>query len=94
MSSRFFSSWRSLYRSHTCGELTTVHNSLPVTLSGWIDAIRPRGPLITFLTLRDRTGTTQIVMHHENNEVANILKECKPESVITITGKVRTFNSV
>lgn len=32
-----------------------------MTLSGWVDAIRPFGP-ISFISLRDRHGVTQLVL--------------------------------
>lgn len=54
--------WSSSFRSHTCGELRAEqHAGASVVLSGWVDALRPFGP-ISFLSLRDRHGVTQLVL--------------------------------
>lgn len=55
----------SSFRSHTCGELREdLHDGQRVVLSGWVDAIRPFGP-ISFLSLRDRHGSTQLVLEKD-----------------------------
>ena len=52
----------SAFRSHTCGDLRHDHNvGEQVVLSGWVDAIRPFGPM-SFVSLRDRYGITQLVL--------------------------------
>jgi len=68
-----------MHRSHTCGELRATHTGETVTLSGWIDDIRDMGGL-TFLTLRDRYGVTQVQLSEP--------VELKPEYCIKITGAV------
>ncbi|KAI9915740.1 hypothetical protein PsorP6_006879 [Peronosclerospora sorghi] len=80
----------SLYRTHSCGELRKeLHDGQRVTLSGWIDAIRPFGP-ISFLTLRDRYGITQFVLKKDFIESAvNVMKLLRPESVVQVSGVVR-----
>ncbi len=84
-------SFKSVYRTHTCGALRKTDDGQQVTLSGWIDTIRDHGG-ITFVDLRDRYGKTQIVYYNLPD-----IKLSK-ESVITVKGKVRlrdedTYNS-
>jgi aspartyl-tRNA synthetase len=55
----------SSFRSHTCGELRKEeHVGKSVLLSGWVDAIRSFGP-ISFVSLRDRYGITQLILPKE-----------------------------
>jgi len=68
-----------MHRTHTCGELRATHTGETVTLSGWVDDIRDMGGL-TFLTLRDRYGVTQVQLSKP--------VELKPEYCIKITGAV------
>ena len=60
---------------HSTGKI-----SKSVLLKGWIHSVRQHGG-ITFFDLRDRSGLVQVV-------VENLKVELKPESVITVTGKV------
>ncbi|PIY80943.1 MAG: aspartate--tRNA ligase [Candidatus Pacebacteria bacterium CG_4_10_14_0_8_um_filter_42_14] len=52
-----------------------------ITLQGWVDTKRDHGKL-TFIDLRDRTGTVQCVGYQKMGELT-------PESVISITGMVK-----
>ncbi|RHY15676.1 hypothetical protein DYB36_000933 [Aphanomyces astaci] len=73
------------FRSHTCGELRVDDIGKEIKLSGWVDAIRSFGPM-TFVSIRDRHGTTQLVFGKDNHvDSANLLK---PETVIRVTGQV------
>ena len=77
-----------MYRTHTCGELRINDVGQEVTLSGWIQAIRNLGGM-TFITLRDRYGLTQLVFDENTpdkliSRVANLGREY----VIKVTGKV------
>ena len=74
------------FRSHNCGELNENHSSKIVTLSGWLHRKRDHGNLL-FIDLRDHFGLTQCVIEN-NNDNFLILEKAKPESVLTITGKV------
>ncbi|DAZ99494.1 TPA: hypothetical protein N0F65_001679 [Lagenidium giganteum] len=81
----------SSFRSHTCGELRLdAHDGDRVVLSGWVDAIRPYGP-ISFISLRDRHGITQLVVEKAalSGATADVMAKVRPESVIQATGIVR-----
>ena len=55
-----------LYRSHTCGDLSSKNIGEEVKLSGWIDRKRDHGGLL-FLDLRDQYGVVQLVVDSDNN---------------------------
>ena len=74
------------YRTHNCSELTESDNGKVVTLSGWVHRKRDHGNLL-FIDLRDHFGLTQCVVEN-NNKFFNTLEKIKPESVISVTGKV------
>ena len=74
------------YRSHNCSELSEKDNDKKVDLSGWIHRKRDHGNLL-FIDLRDHFGITQCVIENDN-ENFTVLEKLKPESVITVTGKV------
>ncbi len=77
-----------MYRTHTCGELRIDHVGNSVTLSGWIQAIRNLGGM-TFITLRDRYGLTQLVFdENSTNEIKEKVDKLGREFVIKIEGKV------
>ena len=70
------------YRTHTCEQLRITDAGKEVRLSGWVNSIRRLGG-ITFLTLRDNYGVTQILVRDEN-----LLEGIIKESVIKVEGKV------
>ncbi len=74
------------YRTHTCLELRLSHESATVKLSGWVHRKRDHGNLL-FIDLRDHYGITQCVIENTNKNF-KILEKIKPDSVISITGKV------
>ena len=74
------------YRTHNCSELTESDNNKIITLSGWVHRKRDHGNLL-FIDLRDHFGLTQCVIE-KNNKFFKTLEKIKPESVISITGKV------
>ena len=74
------------YRSHNCSELTDKHSGEIVSLSGWLHRKRDHGNLL-FIDLRDHFGLTQCVIENKN-KFFSLLEKLRPESVITITGKV------
>ena len=74
------------YRTHNCSELRLRHENIIVKLSGWVHRKRDHGNLL-FIDLRDHYGITQCVIENTNKNF-KILEKIKPDSVISITGKV------
>ena len=77
-----------MFRTDTCGELTSKDIGKTVTLSGWIDTRRDHGCL-SFVDLRDRYGLTQIVLNPEQRIVHDAGKKLRREFVIQVKGKVK-----
>ncbi len=76
-------------RTVTCGELRQTDEGKEVILNGWVSNVRDMGGLI-FIDLRDRYGITQLVVQPEiQPELAERIKELKPEFVIWAKGKVK-----
>ena len=73
---------QNIYRTHNCSELRLSDAGKEVRLCGWVNSIRKLGGL-SFITLRDHFGITQIVVRDEKM-IENLTKE----STITISGKV------
>ncbi len=77
-----------MYRTHTCGQLTTENIGEKVTLSGWVHSRRDHGGVI-FIDLRDRYGLTQIKLDPAINEEAHAQADkLRNEWVIKVTGEV------
>ncbi len=74
------------YRSHNCSELTEKDSEKTVSISGWLHRKRDHGNLL-FIDLRDHFGLTQCVIEN-NNKFFSELEKLRPESVLTVTGKV------
>ena len=74
-------------RTHNCSQLRKSDTGSTVTLSGWVDSVRDHGGIL-FVDLRDREGLTQIVLDPANKSLEAQFGSIKPESVISITGKV------
>jgi aspartyl-tRNA synthetase len=76
-------------RTATCGELRIEDVGRMVVINGWVSTVRDMGGLI-FIDLRDRYGITQLVVVPEDSpELAERIKELKPEYVIWAKGEVR-----
>ena len=69
------------YRDVDCGSLRLSDAGKNIKLAGWVDTIRKLGG-ITFVTLRDQYGITQLVA--DESKVAGLNKE----DVISVSGKV------
>jgi len=78
-----------IYRTNTCGDLSSKNIGDEVILSGWIDTKRDHGGVI-FIDLRDNYGKIQIVADESRGKVENIdvLSKIHNESVIKVKGKV------
>jgi aspartyl-tRNA synthetase len=74
------------YRSHNCSELSEKHINTKVHLSGWLHRKRDHGNLL-FIDLRDHFGITQCVIEN-NSKYFSTLEKLRPESVISVIGKV------
>ena len=74
------------YRSHNCSELTESDSGRKVLLSGWLHRKRDHGNLL-FIDIRDHFGITQCVIEN-NSKYFKLLENLKPESVLSVSGKV------
>ncbi|MCH4150352.1 MAG: aspartate--tRNA ligase [Sphingobium sp.] len=74
------------YRTHTCAEPRPAHVGEIIRVSGWVHRKRDHGDLV-FIDLRDHYGMVQIVTEVDG-PVFKVIESLKPESVVTITGKV------
>ena len=74
------------YRTHTCGALRKEHAGQEVRIAGWVHRKRDHGNLL-FVDLRDMHGLTQCVVDI-SAPVFKVLEAARPESVVSITGKV------
>ena len=74
------------YRTHNCSELNASDSGKKVLLSGWLHRKRDHGNLL-FIDLRDHFGITQCVIEN-NNKFFKLIENIRPESVISVLGKV------
>lgn len=76
-------------RTHTCGELAAADEGKRVVLQGWVASRRDLGGLI-FLGLRDRYGTTQVVINPKeaNPDVVQAAESVRYEFVLEVEGVV------
>ena len=76
----------SIYRTHTCVELTEKEAGQKVKLSGWINTKRDHKNLL-FIDLRDHYGLTQCVIESSHKDFKEAEK-LRIESVIMVEGVV------
>ena len=74
------------FRSHTCADLRLNHAGQEVRISGWVHRKRDHGNLL-FVDVRDHYGLTQCVID-VSSDLFKTAEAMRPESVITVTGKV------
>lgn len=77
-----------MYRTNNCGELRLQHVGEKVTLSGWVSKVRRMGAM-SFVDLRDRYGTTQLVFDQDTPNLEATLAKIGREWVIKVVGVVR-----
>lgn len=76
------------YRTHKISNLSENSISQTVTLAGWVSSVRDHGELM-FIDLRDSSNEIfQVRLSRESFANLDDLVKLKPESVITVTGKV------
>ncbi len=75
-------------RTHHCAQLNQADLGASVALAGWVDSLRDHGGIL-FIDLRDRKGITQVKFDPQvNKDLAAQAAQVKPESVISVAGKV------
>ncbi|KAG0510888.1 MAG: putative Aspartate--tRNA ligase, partial [Nitrosopumilales archaeon] len=72
-------------RTHNIEDVTSGIKGQKVTLCGWVEDFRELGKM-TFLTIRDVTGISQIIVKGEQNEKIHSLNR---QSVVRISGTVQ-----
>src|SRR6185312_5675939 len=70
-------------RTHDAGSLRASDAGQTVTLAGWVATRRDHGG-VTFIDLRDRSGSTQVVLRE-----ADVAHDLRNEWVVAVTGEVR-----
>jgi len=74
-----------LNRTHYIEDVNADMKGQEVILGGWIEDLRKMGKM-TFLTLRDVTGITQIIL---TDDVAKSIDGITRQSVVRVTGKIQ-----
>ena len=76
-------------RTHNCGELRASDHGKKVILQGWVHARRDLGGL-TFLSVRDRFGMTQVVINPEtaDEQTHEAAHSVRYEFVVQVEGSV------
>ena len=72
-------------RTHNIEDVNVNMKDQYVILGGWVEDLRKMGKM-TFLTLRDVTGITQIIL---TDELTKTVEGITRQSVVRITGKVQ-----
>jgi len=72
-------------RTHNIEDVNVNMKDQDVILAGWVEDLRKMGKM-TFLTLRDVTGITQIIL---TDELTKTVEGITRQSVVRITGKVQ-----
>ncbi|MDT4924515.1 MAG: aspartyl-tRNA synthetase [Pseudonocardiales bacterium] len=72
-----------MIRTHDAGSLRASDAGQTVTLAGWVATRRDHGG-VTFIDLRDRSGSAQVVLRE-----ADVAHDLRNEWVVAVTGEVR-----
>ncbi|KAB5593398.1 Aspartyl-tRNA synthetase [Ceratobasidium theobromae] len=77
-------------RTHSCGNLKAEDVGKDVTLAGWIQSARPASKHLTFFTLKDGSGQTQLLFRSNPSSLESgpRLEDVPVESVVLVEGKV------
>ena len=76
----------SISRTCLCGEVQATHVGSTVDLWGWVDSVRPSGSQLLFSTLKDYTGSVQLVFQ---DDLVPQIEQISEESVVWVRGHVR-----
>ena len=74
-----------LNRTNNIEDVNADMKGQKVILGGWVEDLRKMGKM-TFLTLRDVTGITQVIL---TDDVAKSIDGITRQSVVTVTGKIQ-----
>lgn len=77
-----------MIRTHDAGSLRASDAGQTVTLAGWVATRRDHGG-VTFIDLRDRSGSSQVVLRETGPEQQDRAHELRNEWVVAVTGEVR-----
>ncbi len=72
-------------RTHYIEDINADMKGQEVILGGWVEDLRKMGKM-TFLTLRDATGITQIIL---TDDVMKSIDDITRQSVVRVTGKIQ-----
>jgi len=72
-------------RTHYIEDINADMKGREVILGGWVEDLRKMGKM-TFLTLRDATGITQIIL---TDDVMKSIDDITRQSVVRVTGKIQ-----
>ena len=72
-------------RTHYIEDVNVGMKGQEVVIGGWVEDLRKMGKM-TFLTLRDVTGITQIIL---TDDVMKSTNDIKRQSVVRVTGKIQ-----
>ncbi|MEX1384218.1 Asp-tRNA(Asn)/Glu-tRNA(Gln) amidotransferase subunit GatB, partial [Lutibacter sp.] len=79
---------KDVYRTHKASQISEKNISEKVTLAGWVSSVRDHGELM-FIDLRDSSQEIfQVRLSRESFPNLDDLVKLKPETVITVTGKI------
>ena len=73
---------KTLFRTHSCGELRMEQVGQTVTLAGFLENFREVGSTLGFAVLRDFYGTTQVVC--ETEEMVKVFKALHKETTVAV----------
>ena len=82
------------YRSHLCGELSASYAQSQVSLCGWVQAVRPHGADMVFVTLRDSYGEVQLLVASAagggvaTRSLVSEVAVLRLETVVRVVGRV------